>query len=220
MNLNKTSTQRAAQNEITERYNSTQHYEVLMELGDCLTNVGKYDEAQVHYEKAAQLDQDAAGPYVGLGVIALQKEKIDDAEIAFRVGCRLEPNCGKAYTGLAIVAQHRGNYPEAFKMYLRCLELENDNLTALLGLFQASCQMGSFEKITHYLKVYLEMHPGDVSVMYALATLYMKDKKLDESRKILRDVLVLQPGYGEAAKLLEEVERELTMLNKFGAGCR
>jgi tetratricopeptide (TPR) repeat protein len=213
MNRNETTTEGSAQNEIVEQNNATQHYEVLMELADCLANVGKYDEAKEHYEEAAQLDCDAAGPYVGLGVVALQNEKLDDAEIAFRVGCRLGPDCGKAYAGLAIVAQHRGNFPEAFKMYLKCLELENDNLTALLGLFQASCQMGSFEKIIHYLQVYLEMHPGDVSVMFALATLYMKDKKLDESRKILRDVLALQPEYGEAAKLLEEVERQIAMQN-------
>jgi len=217
MKYNELTTEGATQNDVVEQNNSTQHYEVLMELGDCLANAGKYDEAKEYYEQAAQLDADAAGPYVGLGVVALQKEKLEDAEIAFRVGCRLEPNCAKAYTGLAIVAQHRENYPEAFKMYLKCLEFESDNLTALLGLFQASCQMGSFEKIIHYLRVYLEMHPGDASVMFALATLYMKDKKLDESRKILRDVLALQPGYDEAAKLLEEVERGIVIRNDAGA---
>jgi tetratricopeptide (TPR) repeat protein len=208
----------AEQNEMTKQANCTQHYETLMELGDCLTTVGKYDEAQKHYERAALLDQDAAGPYVGLGVIAVQKEKLDDAEIAFRVACRLEPDCGKAYAGQAIVAQQRKDYAGAFNMYMKCLELENDNLTALLGLFQVSCRMGSFEKIIHYLRVYLDMHPGDASVMFALATLYMRDKRLDESRKILRDVLVLQPGHGEAAKLLEEVEREITIEKQPGMG--
>jgi len=94
-------------------------------------------------------------------------------------------------------------------MYLECLELENDNLTALLGLFQTSCQMGSFEKIIRYLQVYLDMHPGDTSVMFALAALYMKDGRLAESRKILRDVLALQPEHKDAADLLEEVERGL-----------
>jgi tetratricopeptide (TPR) repeat protein len=204
----------ASQNEITEQHNSTQHYEVLMELADCLTSVGKYDQAQQHYEKAAVLAPDAAGPYVGLGVVALQKSSPDDAEIAFRVACRLEPHCARAYAGLAMVAQQRAHYTEAFQMYLKCLELENDNLTALLGLFQTSCQMGSFEKIIHYLQVYLDMHPGDTSVMFALAALYMKDGRGAESRKILRDVLALQPEHKEAANLLEEVERDLLQRNR------
>jgi len=199
----------ASQNDITVQHNSTQHYEVLMEMADCLTSVGKYDQAQQHYEKSAVLAPDAAGPYVGLGVVALQKSSLDDAEIAFRVACRLDPHCARAYAGLAMVAQQRTHYTEAFGMYLKCLEIENDNLTALLGLFQTSCQMGSFEKIIHYLQVYLDMHPGDTSVMFALATLYMRDGRAAESRKILMDILALQPEHKDAANLLEEVERGL-----------
>jgi len=205
----KTITDGAAQGESTEQHNSTQHYEVLMELADCLVSVGKYDQAQQHYEKAAVLTPDAAGPYVGLGVIALQKSALDDADIAFRVACRLDPGCAKAYAGQAMIEQQRAHYMEAFKMYLKCLEIESDNLTALLGLFQTSCQMGSFEEIIHYLQVYLDMHPGDTSVMFALAALYMKDGRPAESREILRDVLVLQPGHKDAENLLEEVERGL-----------
>jgi tetratricopeptide (TPR) repeat protein len=198
-----------SENVITEKHNTVQHYDVLMEFADCLTSVGKYDEAQKHYDKAAVISPDAAGPYVGMGVVALQKGLIDDAEIAFKVACRLGPNCGKAYAGLALVAQHRANYSDAFSLFLKCLEIENDNLTALLGLFQVSCQMGSFEKIIHYLQVYLDTHPGDVSVMFALAALYMKGGRLEESQKILKDVLSLQPEHKDASNLLEEVERGL-----------
>jgi len=195
------------QNVPVEQHNSTQHYEVMMELGDCLTSVGKYDEAQRHYEKSATLSPDAAGPYLGLGVVALQKNKLEDADIAFRVACRLDPKCARAYAGMAMISQQQAHYSQAFKMYLKCLELESDNLTALLGLFQTSCQMGSFEKIIHYLLVYLDMHPGDTSVMFALAALYTKDGRIAESREILHNILALEPGHKDATNLLEEVER-------------
>jgi tetratricopeptide (TPR) repeat protein len=201
-------------NEMVEQHNVTQHYDVLMELGDCLTNVGKYDEAQQRYEKAALLSPDAAGPYLGLGVVAMQKNMLEDSEIAFRVACRLDPNCAKAYAGLAMIDQQRKHYSKAFKMYLKCLELESDNLTALLGLFQTSCQMGSFEEIIHYLQVYLDMHPGDTSVMFALSALYMKDGRLAESKKILNNILALQPEHKDAGNLLEEVERGIVQREK------
>jgi tetratricopeptide (TPR) repeat protein len=192
-----------------EEHDSTQHYEVLQELGDCYTSVGNGIEAQRCYEKAASLGPDEPGPYVGLGVVALQKNLFDDAEIAFRVACRLDINCAKAYAGLAIVAQQRGDYKQAFNMYLKCLELDTDNLTALLGLFQTSCQMGSFAKVIHYLEVYLSMHPGDTSVMFSLAALYMREGRLEQSKKILLDVLTLDPVNKDAANLLEEVEHSL-----------
>ena len=192
-----------------EEHSSAQRCEVLQELGDCYTTVGDYAQAQKCYEEAASLGPDEPGPYIGLGVIALQKNLLDDAEIAFRVACRLRPDCARAYAGLATVCQQKKDYHQAFELYLRCLERDNDNLTAILGLFQTSCQMGSFAKVIHYLEVYLNMHPEDTSVMFTLAALYMKDNRLEQSQKILRDILALDGSHREAGNLLEEVEHSL-----------
>jgi len=197
------------QNNVEEQHDSTQHYEVLQELGDCYTSIGNYSQAQRYYEKAAVLSPDEAGPYVGLGVVALQQNLLDDAEIAFRVACRLNKNCAKAYSGFAMIAQQRADYKQAFEMYLKSLELDTDNLVAILGLFQASCQMGSFAKVIYYLEMYLNMHPGDTSVMFPLAALYMKDGQLEESKNILLNLLVLDENHKDAANLLEEVEHSL-----------
>lgn len=197
------------QNNVDEQHDSTQHYEVLQELGDCYSSVGNYSQAQQYYEKAAVLSPDEADPYVGLGVVALQKNLLDDAEIAFRVACRLNSNCAKAYAGFAMVAQQRADYKQAFEMYLKSLELDTDNLVALLGLFQVSCQMGSFAKVIHYLEIYLNMHPGDTSVMFPLAALYMKDGKFEESKNILLNLLSLDENHKDAVNLLEEVEHSL-----------
>jgi len=201
-------------NEIAEEHDSTQHFEVVQELGDCYTAVGSYELAQKCYEKATLLSPDEPRPYVGLGVVALQKSEMDDAEIAFRVACRLDAHCARAYAGLAMIAQQRNDYKGAFEMYLKCLELDSENMTALLGLFQTSCKMGSFEKIIHYLQAYLGMHPGDVSVMFALAALYVKDGKREQARRTLLDILVLNPEYKEAADLLEEVEHGLAQASQ------
>ena len=200
---------RASNRRVDEQHDSTQHYEVLQELGDCYASVGNYAQAQQYYEKAAVLSPDEAGPYVGLGVVSLQKNLLDDAEIAFRVACRLDVNSAKAYAGLAMVAQERADYKQAFEMYLKSLELDTNNLIALLGLFQTSCQMGSFAKVIHYLEVYLDMHPGDTSVMFPLASLYVKDGRFEESKKILLDFLTLDENHKDAANLLEEVEHSL-----------
>jgi len=111
---------------------------------------------------------------------------------------------------LAMVAQQRQEYQQAFDLYLKSLELDSDNLTALLGLFQTSCRMGSFAQVIHYLEIYLNMHPADISVMFSLAALYMKDGRLQKSRDILLDILTLDCNHRDAAGLLEEVEHSLS----------
>ena len=203
-------------NNVDRQRDSTQHYEALQEMGDCYASVGNYKLAQKYYDKAAVLEPDAPDPYVGLGVVALQNNQLDDAEIAFKVACRLDANCAKAYAGLGLTAQQRTDYKQAFEMYLKCLELDTENLIAILGLFQASCQMGSFAQVTHYLEVYLNMHPGDTSVMFPLAALYMKDGRFEESKKVLLDVLTLDENHKDAANLLEEVEHSLAQENQAG----
>jgi tetratricopeptide (TPR) repeat protein len=208
------------ENNTSQQHDSRQHYEVLQELGDCHTSVGDYLQAQKCYEKAAVLCPDEAGPYVGLGVVALQQNLLEDAETAFKVACRLDRNLAKAYAGLGLVAQQRGDYKRAFEMFLKCLELDTDNLIALLGLFQTSCQMGSFEKVTYYLQMYLDMHPGDVSVMYPLAALYMKDGRYEDSKRVLLDILALDRDHKDAACLLEEVEHNMAQARLTGARTR
>ncbi|MBN1359567.1 MAG: tetratricopeptide repeat protein [Sedimentisphaerales bacterium] len=198
-----------AQANDVDKHDRTQHYEVLRELGDCYTSVGNYSQAQRCYEKAASLGPDEPGPYIGLGAASLQTDKLEDAEIAFRVACRLDPKCAKAYAGLGMVAQQRRDFPEAFDFYMKSLELDTDNITALLGLFQVSCEMRSFAKVIYYLEVYLQMHPGDTSVMYALAVLYLKDERPQQAKNTLLDLLSLEPNHGDAANLLEEVEHSL-----------
>ena len=203
-------------NNVDQQHDSTRHYEALQEMGDCYASVGNYKLAQKYYEKTAVMEPDAPDPYVGLGVVALQNNQLDDAEIAFKVACRLDSNCAKAYAGLGLTAQQRTDYKQAFEMYLKSLELDTENLIALLGLFQTSCQMGSFAQVTHYLEVYLNMHPGDTSVMFPLAALYMKDGKFEESKKVLLDVLTLDKNHKDAANLLEEVEHSLAQENQAG----
>lgn len=184
-------------------------FNALQELGDSFLSVGDNDQAQRCYEKAAILDADEAAPYVGIGTVAMQKNLPEDAELAFRVARRLDPKCSKAYEGLASVAQKNENYEKAFEMYLKCLELDTNNLTALLGLFQASSQMGSFAKIIHYLEIYLDRHHNDSSVMFSLATLYMKEDQFEKSKAMLSKVLTISPDNQDAENLLEEVEQNL-----------
>jgi tetratricopeptide (TPR) repeat protein len=190
----------------TPDFGWTQRYELVRDLGDCYTQLGDFEQARQCYEQAATLEPDEDGPYVGTGVIALQEGRTEDAELAFRVALRLNRECSRAWAGLAMIRQQKNELPEAFECYLKSLDLDSDNLTALLGLFQVSCQMGSFGRVIEYLRVYLELHPGDTAVMFCLATLYVKERTPQQARRLLEDILVFEPGNTDARNLLEEVE--------------
>jgi Flp pilus assembly protein TadD len=186
-----------------EKHKRIQHYEVLSELGDCYTSVGNHSQAHRCYEQAALFGPDEPGPYIGLGVGAIQKGSLEDAEIAFRVACRLDPRCARAYAGLAMVAQQRGDFPGAFDLYVKSLDLDNDNLIVLLGLFNVSCELRSFPQAIHHLETYLQMHPGEIRAMFALALAYQKTGQVESCENILLNLLALDPNNVDAANLLK-----------------
>ena len=185
-----------------EKQKRTQHYDVLTELGDCYTSVGNYSQAHRCYEKAALLGPDEPGPYIGLGVGAIQKGCLEDAEIAFRVACRLDPRCAKAYAGLAMVAQQRRDFAGAHDLYVKSLDLDNNNLAVLSGFFQTSCETRSFQHVIQYLETYLQSHPGETRAMFALAMSYQKTGQTEMCKSMLLNLLALEPNNADAVNLL------------------
>jgi len=141
-----------------------------------------------------------------LGAVAAEAGKMQEAARALEEALALDPRCAEAYGALGMVRQRLEEYPQAISMYLKCLELDSDNLVALLGLFQCCCKMGSFAIIVRYLEIYLTAHPHDVAVLFCLATLYARDGKLLQARESLSTILALEPGKVEAVHLLRQVE--------------
>lgn len=201
--------QLTARNHYDPRASPWRHYEVLKELGDRYAALREHHKARECYEQAAALAPDRSEPYVALGTIALQTGELLEARKFFGIAAAIDPRCAEAYGGLAMVHQQRQDYAAAFEMYLKCLEIDGDNLVALLGLFQTSCRMGTFAKIIHFLESYLVKHPGDTAVLFCLATLYARDGKLPEARQALRSVLAAEPDKAEAAEMLAKVQKAL-----------
>jgi tetratricopeptide (TPR) repeat protein len=199
----------AAEQDTAQPYGLRQHFDVLNELADCYAERGQGERAADLYRQAADLLPDDPAPAVGLGTLAVRAGRLDEAAGHFRAALETDPACADAHAGLAMVHQRQGHYDEALDAYLQCLQRDQDNLVALLGLFQTSCQMGTFEKIIHYLQVYLDRHPGDTSVLFCLASLYVKEDRLEDARQTLLTVLALEPDKEDAERLLGDVEQRL-----------
>ncbi|MBN1554468.1 MAG: tetratricopeptide repeat protein [Phycisphaerae bacterium] len=184
-------------------------YDQLQEMASCHVAAEDYLQAERCYRRAAVLWPERPEPFVGLGVVAMQTGRTADALRAFQTARLMDARCAEAWAGTAMIYQERQKYPQAFEMYLRCLEIDSTNLMALLGLFQTSCQMGTFFKIIHYLEQYLETHPDDQAVLFCLASLYARDGQPIQAKQALLTVLANEPKKPEALALLREVEEQL-----------
>jgi tetratricopeptide (TPR) repeat protein len=182
--------------------------QLLMDGNQCVERED-WPAARQCFRQAAVLCPDRPEPFVAMGVLAMQTQRNQAAMEAYRTALAIDENCVQAYAGLAMLHHEQQRHPQAFEMYLKCLELDGDNLLALLGLFQTSCQMGTFCKIIHYLEAFLDNHPDDHSVMFCLATLNAREGRLNQARQQLLTVLAGDKTNTDAATLLSEIDERI-----------
>jgi Flp pilus assembly protein TadD len=185
------------------------HYKNLKDLGDYHAAIGDLKHARLSYRQAASVAPKEAQPHLDLGALAVREGKFRQAKEHYRQAIELTPSSAEAYGGYAVACHQLNEFSAAFEAYMKCLELDQDNLVALLGLFQTSCQMGTFAQITKYLEIYLQGHADDTAVLFCLATLYARDSRFTEARKTVLKVLSLEPDKPEAMKLLKQIEKKL-----------
>lgn len=173
---------------------------------DCAARLDYAGSRHFYLSAQAILPQEVDA-YLGLGAAAIAFDDWHAARSAFEQARQADSSCCEAYVGLAIVHQQAQDFPRAFDNYLKCLELNSDNLTALLGLFQTSCQMGTFFKIIRFLEIFLAKHPDDAAVLFCLATLQARDGQFAQARQSILRVLRLEPGKSEAIRLLTQIEQ-------------
>lgn len=169
-----------------------------------------FDQAELCYRQAAVVCPNQPAPFIAIGVLQMQRGQLDRAVSAFRTAVDIAPTSSEAWAGLAMAHHELGDFGRAFETYLKSLEYDSDNLLALLGLFQTSCQMGTFATIIRYLEAYLETHPHDHAVQFCLATLYAREDMLIQAKQALLAVLDAEPDKPEARDLLDEVDTRLS----------
>ena len=190
-----------------------QHFDVCRELAECHCTLADYGKAERYYNEAAELRPDRPEPHIGLAMLYFNMDLMRDARCEFERALRLDADSSDAMTGLAGVHVNETRYDEGFDLYIKALKVDPDNLLALLGLFRTSCLMGSFAKVIYYLEHYLTLHPGDRSVLFCLATLYMKEGRLPLARRTLEGLLAAEPANAEAAALLAQIDSDLDTPN-------
>ncbi len=181
-------------------------YEVLMRRADFCSASAASEYARQCYIKASALAPARDEPYVGLGIVSLQQNDLEGAQAAFETACRLDERCERGFCGMGIVYQQKGNCQKALSMYSRCLELDGDDMTALLGLLEISHQTGDLDEIKYFLRQYMARHPHDVAIMLCLASVYLQAEQFAEARQILTDVLILDADNITAVDLIEELD--------------
>jgi superkiller protein 3 len=176
---------------------------VLLNLGSCLHDSGKYNEAIAYYKKAEEVDphnplimENRALAYYSLG-------QVDQAIEHIRRSLILDPTNSRAQTFLGRALETNGDKEEAIRSYKRAIELDPMNADARLNASFLLDQSGAYEEAAQYARQAIEAYQqkgqkNGVALGYLdLGWYYYRMGRIDESEQASRKSLEIDPSlYG------------------------
>lgn len=178
---------------------------VVADMGDCLANLGRLDDAAALYQEALQLAPADTKALVGLGVVSMIQDKQVKAVTWFNKALKTDPANTKALCGLGMVRNMQSKHDEAFDCFARAIDVDEENLTALHELTKCAYITGRFTEAAQKLNAYLAYHPADLDMLYSLAGIQFKGGKPADALESVEKVLLFAPEYEGGNELRERI---------------
>lgn len=136
-------------------------------LGLCFEQKGQFDEAQAHFQRALNIDEDppfAYDLYFGLGRTYMAQNRPDKATRELRRALRIWPDQLDASALLAEALRQRGQSEDAAQV-IRPLTEDTNDRDALFTLGRVEASLGNFRAAANAFDAILELDPTDREVL-------------------------------------------------------
>ncbi|MBC8412385.1 MAG: tetratricopeptide repeat protein [Nitrospira sp.] len=191
------------------------------EDGLALFNLGQYEEAVPHFQKAAELDPDFSKPYFYLGRSYLNLGRWLDAIQPLRTAYDLSPEEYKqeifnvfidALIGAAKSEFAKGNLPEALSHITEAYQTApGDGQTGdklLNTLFSFGTELlrdGKFRDAITAYSAAADIAPDNAASLIGLARAFIGNGDVINALKALNSAIKLSSGTTEASSLLQQI---------------
>ena len=112
-----------------------------------------------------------------------------------------------ANMGLGLGFEGIEEIDEAIKWIETALKINSENMAALYTIVKLAHDTADYEKGIFWLNQYLERHPNDPEMLYALSGLHLKSGHFEEVKKIANHILQMDPASQRALTLVKQVNR-------------
>ncbi|MGD2174661.1 MAG: glycosyltransferase [Candidatus Brocadiaceae bacterium] len=179
-------------------------------LGECLTELGRGQEAAQVLRRAARLRADSARPYVAFARLFMSAGDLARAEEALTAAARQpggDRSAGVA-AALAEVHERQGNVELACRQWERALDCAPDNWRYLQRLIRTKEAAGEAQEVLERCRGFLSLRPGHAQALAEFGRLCLDQGLTEEAGEAARRATLLAPGdpaVGELKARLEAV---------------
>jgi Flp pilus assembly protein TadD len=137
-------------------------------LGFCLAELGRAQEAIEEYQKALQLSPDYPEAHNNLGSALMAQGRPDDAIPRFRRALELKPEYGSAHSNLGIALSNQNRIAEAIEHFRAGAELTPESADARNNLGVSLAMTGQWPAAVPELEMAVKLSGGKEPMMLDL----------------------------------------------------
>jgi len=163
--------------------------------GDSAFRDEDYDEAQVAYEHALQIEPDHARAVAALGTCYLKNRQVKKASDLLTDHLRRHPENTAARLVLARALLRQAEYGLAAEALRAALRSDPDNLMAHYNLGFIAYRERDFDAALSHLKRAIVLRPDHVEAHYTLGLVYLARERYGDSVAELEEAVRLDPKH-------------------------
>ena len=202
----------ACESYLTQGMATPAEREELMALkAECLACNGELAHAESLYAAILVANPRSAHGLSGKAVLTAHNGDWDGAKKLFAQALESNPRYDVAFAGLGLCEAQIGNREGAFEYYCKALEVNPENTRALLGIVEHAYALKRLPVLEHWLKAYLDMHPGDLEFIYSLAGCYYGQERYGAALEEVERILIFTPNHANALELKGMIHEKIGM---------
>jgi tetratricopeptide (TPR) repeat protein len=149
-------------------------FQALGQIGSCLSDLGRFDEAEPFLRRAHQQLDDALTHY-NLGALLSATGRLDEAVVEYQHALNRDPADPDARSNLAAVLVKQGKLARATEELARALTIDPENANAHTNLGLVLAQQGQLERAVREFRTALRIDPRITQAAEALRQLGIKN---------------------------------------------
>jgi Flp pilus assembly protein TadD len=167
-------------------------------LGNCLYNEGRIEEAMEHYHKAIQINPNSPEALTSLGVALTAKGRFDEAIENHYKAIQISPNDSDALYNLGIALAAKGRFDEAIENYRKAIQINPNDSEALYNLGNALAAQGRFDEAIENYRRAIQVNSNRPETFFHLGMTLGLSGRTREAVVQYREALRLNPNLAEA----------------------
>jgi tetratricopeptide (TPR) repeat protein len=174
-------------------------------LGNALSAIARWEDAESHYRKALALQPNIAETHSNLGNVLDRSGRHEAAAISYRRAIDLKPELASAHFNLANVLARLGQAEAAIASFKRALDLQPEFTAASINLADSLKRQGLLADAIRILVDARSHRPNSAELLVKLADCLLADNQGEAALDTATEALVIDIESADAHAMLARV---------------